>query len=100
MQFFSFRFILNRIKAIRSMMRDKTVPRRKKALVVFGLIYLVLPVDLIPPVLFPIGFLDDAGSVDLDHLASEGYAGSVLARRKGSGPIPPIFTDKDHRGRT
>ncbi len=41
------------------MMRDKTVPRRKKALVVFGLIYLVLPVDLIPPVLFPIGFLDD-----------------------------------------
>ena len=59
MQFFSFRFILNRIKAIRSMMRDKTVPRRKKALVVFGLIYLVLPVDLIPPVLFPIGFLDD-----------------------------------------
>ena len=59
MQFFSFRFILNRIKAIRSMMRDTTVPRRKKALVVFGLIYLVLPVDLIPPVLFPIGFLDD-----------------------------------------
>ena len=59
MQFFSFRFILNRIKAIRSMMRDKTVPRRKKALVFFGLIYLVLPVDLIPPVLFPIGFLDD-----------------------------------------
>ena len=59
MQFFSFRFILNRIKAIRSMMRDKTVPRRKKALVVFGLIYLVLPVDLIPPVLFPIGFLDE-----------------------------------------
>ena len=59
MQFFSFRFILNRIKAIRSMMRYKTVPRRKKALVVFGLIYLVLPVDLIPPVLFPIGFLDD-----------------------------------------
>lgn len=41
------------------MMRDKTVPRRKKALVIFGLIYLVLPVDLIPPVLFPIGFLDD-----------------------------------------
>ena len=59
MQFFSFRFILNRIKAIRSMMRDKTVPRRKKVLVISGLIYLVLPVDLIPPVLFPIGFLDD-----------------------------------------
>ena len=41
------------------MMRDKTVPKRKKALVIFGLIYLFLPVDLIPPVLFPFGFLDD-----------------------------------------
>jgi uncharacterized membrane protein YkvA (DUF1232 family) len=40
-------------------MADKTVPKRKKALVVFGLIYLFLPVDLIPPVLFPFGFLDD-----------------------------------------
>ena len=34
------------------MMRDKTVPKRKKALVVAG-------IDLIPPVLFPFGFLDD-----------------------------------------
>ena len=59
MQFFSFRFIINRIKAISSMMKDKTVPKRKKALVIFGLIYLVLPVDIIPPVLFPFGFLDD-----------------------------------------
>ena len=50
---------MNRIKAISSMMRDKTVPKRKKALVIFGLIYLVLPVDIIPPVLFPFGFLDD-----------------------------------------
>lgn len=59
MQFFSFRFLLKRIKAIVTMMKDKTVPKRKKALVIFGLIYLVLPVDLIPPVLFPFGFLDD-----------------------------------------
>ena len=59
MQFFSWTFIRNRLKAIVIMMHDKTVPRRKKALVIFGLIYLVLPVDLIPPVLFPFGFLDD-----------------------------------------
>ena len=59
MQFFSFRFIINRVKAISSMMKDKTVPKHKKALVIFGLIYLVLPVDIIPPVLFPFGFLDD-----------------------------------------
>ena len=59
MQFFSWTFIKGRLKAIVSMMKDKTVPTRKKALVIFGLIYLVLPVDLIPPVLFPFGFLDD-----------------------------------------
>ena len=59
MNFFSFRFLLKRIRAIKEMMKDKTVPKRKKALVIFGLIYLVLPVDLIPPVLFPFGFLDD-----------------------------------------
>ena len=59
MQFLSFRFIINRVKAISSMMKDKTVPKHKKALVIFGLIYLVLPVDIIPPVLFPFGFLDD-----------------------------------------
>jgi uncharacterized membrane protein YkvA (DUF1232 family) len=41
------------------MMADKTVPKRKKALVIFGIIYLFLPVDLIPPVLFPFGFIDD-----------------------------------------
>ena len=60
MQFFvSWRVIIKRIKAIRFMMADKTVPKRKKALIIFGLIYLFLPVDLIPPVLFPFGFLDD-----------------------------------------
>ena len=59
MQFISFRVLGSRIKAIGSMMADKTVPKRKKLLVVLGIIYLFLPVDLIPPVLFPFGFLDD-----------------------------------------
>ena len=59
MNFLSFRFLIRRIKAIKEMMKDKTVPKRKKALVIFGLIYLFLPLDLIPPVLFPFGFLDD-----------------------------------------
>ena len=59
MQFISFRVLSRRIKAISSMMKDKTVPKRKKLLIVLGIIYLFLPIDLIPPVLFPIGFLDD-----------------------------------------
>lgn len=41
------------------MMADKKVPKRKKVLIVLGLIYLFLPVDLIPPVLFPIAWMDD-----------------------------------------
>lgn len=59
MHFLSFRFIINRIKAIASMMKDKTVPKRKKVLVIFGIIYLLLPVDLIPVVIFPFSFVDD-----------------------------------------
>lgn len=59
MQFLGLRVLGKRIKAIRFMMKDKTVPLRKKALVVFGIVYLFLPLDLIPPIIFPIGFLDD-----------------------------------------
>lgn len=59
MQFISFRVLSRRIKAISSMMKDKTVPKRKKLLIVLGMFYLFLPIDLIPPVLFPFGFLDD-----------------------------------------
>ena len=59
MQFLSIRFIINRLKAIVPMLKDKSVSFGKKALVVFGLVYLVLPVDIIPPVIFPFGFLDD-----------------------------------------
>ncbi len=48
-----------RLRALPKMMKDKKVPWTKKALVIFGIIYLFLPVDLIPPVLFPLGFVDD-----------------------------------------
>lgn len=59
MQYISFRFLAGRIKAIGKMMKDKDVPKRKKFLVILGIIYLCLPVDLIPPIIFPFGFLDD-----------------------------------------
>ena len=51
--------LLKRLKAIRYFLADKTVPRRKKALIIFGLVYLLLPIDIIPPILFPFGFIDD-----------------------------------------
>lgn len=59
MQFISLAVILKRLQAIRYMMKDRSVTFWKKALIVFGLIYLVLPVDLIPPVIPVFGFLDD-----------------------------------------
>lgn len=56
----SMRVILKRLKAIKYFLKDKTVPKRKKALIIFGLVYLILPIDVIPPILFPFGFIDDA----------------------------------------
>ena len=47
MQFWSIRVILSRLKAIRFMMADKTVPKTKKALIIAGIAYLFLPLDLI-----------------------------------------------------
>ena len=59
MGFIKLRVLLKRIKAIRFMMADKSVAWWKKALIVFGILYLFLPIDLIPPVIPLIGFLDD-----------------------------------------
>ncbi len=59
MQFVSFRVILSRIKAIKTMMADKTVPKRKKLLVIIGVIYLLMPVDVLPVVLGPFALVDD-----------------------------------------
>ena len=59
MQFWSMRVILSRLKAIRFMMADKTVPKTKKALIIAGIAYLFLPFDLIPAMVFPLSLIDD-----------------------------------------
>lgn len=59
MKFFTWMYLKNRIIALKYMLKDKNVKWTKKALVIFGIIYLFLPVDVIPPVLFPFGILDD-----------------------------------------
>ena len=59
MQFWSFRVIFSRRKAIRFMMADKTVPKSKKAIIIAGIIYLFLPFDLIPALVFPLSLIDD-----------------------------------------
>jgi uncharacterized membrane protein YkvA (DUF1232 family) len=55
----TFRVILKRIKAIRFMMMDPKVSKWKKLLVVFGIVYVLIPIDIIPIAIFPFGFLDD-----------------------------------------
>ena len=52
MHFLGIRILMNRIKVIPYFLRDKTVPVRKKLLVIFGIVYLVSPFDFIPPVFF------------------------------------------------
>ena len=59
MNFWSFRVIISRFKAIRFMMADKTVPKSKKAIIIGGIVYLFLPIDIIPPLFFPLGIIDD-----------------------------------------
>ena len=59
MQFWSMRVILSRLKAIRFMMADKTVPKTKKALIIAGIVYLFLPFDVIPALVFPLSLIDD-----------------------------------------
>lgn len=54
MNYLGLRILLNRLRVIPYFLRDKTVKKRKKLLVIFGIIYVLAPVDLIP--VFP---LDD-----------------------------------------
>lgn len=58
MNFFRFRVLAKRFGAILFMMKDKTVKWYKKALIIAGIIYLFLPLDLIP------GFIPGAGMID------------------------------------
>ncbi len=60
MHYFGIRVLIKRIKAIRFMMADRSVPKRKKALVIVsGIIYL-FPADRSDSVvLFPIAWVDD-----------------------------------------
>ena len=48
-----------RIKGIFPMLKDKNVAWWKKAILIAGMIYLILPVDLIPPLVPVFGWLDD-----------------------------------------
>ena len=48
MNFLGLRVLLNRLKVIPFFLRDKTVPLRKKLLVVACAAYILMPIDLVP----------------------------------------------------
>ncbi len=59
MQFISFAVLGKRIKSIKALLKDPNVPKRKKFLVIFGIIYLLMPIDLIPAPVLLFGIVDD-----------------------------------------
>lgn len=59
MNWIGFNVLVKRVKAIRVMMRDKNVPKRKKLVILAGILYVFSPIDLLPIVVFPVAILDD-----------------------------------------
>ncbi len=59
MQYFGLRVLLKRLTAIIFMMKDKAVSIWKKALIVAGIVYVIMPIDLIPIAILPVSWLDD-----------------------------------------
>jgi uncharacterized membrane protein YkvA (DUF1232 family) len=59
MRYISFAILGKRIKSIKKFLLDPDVPKRKKLLVIFGIIYLLMPIDLIPVTVLGFGIIDD-----------------------------------------
>ena len=53
------RILLKRIKAIKYFLKDKSVPKRRKLIIVLGILYLIMPVDLVPEPILLVGIIDD-----------------------------------------
>lgn len=106
MSFLNFFILKKRIFAIKPMMKDPAVSKWKKAIIVVGLIYLILPFDLIPPIVPVFGFLDDLIlwafiisylKDELDKYWSEGKEGEDYSKKfKGKDIVDNVdFTVKD-----
>ena len=59
MQFIFLRILLKRIKAIKFFIKDKEVPKRKKIIILGGIFYILMPIDLIPAPILIFGIVDD-----------------------------------------
>ena len=59
MRFISLLVLGKRIGAIGQMMKDKSVSFWKKLLIIFGIVYLISPIDIIPAPVFMFAWVDD-----------------------------------------
>ncbi len=59
MKYASWVVLGKRIKSIKAFLMDSNVPKRKKFLIIFGIIYLILPIDIVPEPVFLAGIIDD-----------------------------------------
>ena len=59
MQWIFLSVLLKRIKAIRFFMKDKEVPKRKKLIIILGILFLISPINLITIPVFGLGLVDD-----------------------------------------
>ena len=51
--------IIKNFRLIKRMMADGNVSFWKKALIVVGIVYLILPFEIVPDILLPFGLMDD-----------------------------------------
>ncbi len=69
----TFRVLISRVKHIKDYLRDPSASKIKKFLIIFGIIYLLSPIDLIPAPVLGFSIIDDAvlwGAI-LSYLAEE-----------------------------
>ena len=99
--------LLSRIKGIFPMLKDKEVAWWKKAILIAGMVYLVLPVDLIPPLVPVFGWLDDVliwvailyfMGKELDRYVPAKSAGNKKYRYKDSDVTEAEFTVNNEEG--
>jgi len=80
------RLLPDTLRLIRRVAADRTIPRRTRALVWLLLVYLAVPIDLVPDFVPVIGYADDAiiTSLVLRHVLRRAGQGKLRAHWPGS----------------
>jgi len=59
MQGIFFQVLFKRLKAIKYFLKDKEVRKRKKFIIIAGILYLLMPIDMVPEPILICGVVDD-----------------------------------------